>query len=129
MKRKKKKKLTGIAQIRAMMKELGYDSEKIDSLVTQVKNLKGWTPITLIELMEMSDKDLKKLKSYCWHDGNYRCDTIGISNLKVIKVAEGRYNVEWSDNDGDPNLYSVLLDEEIHNIGDGEWNYGLYKKK
>lgn len=114
--------------MRAIMKELGMDSYEIESKITELKVLKGWIPITLKELIEMSDKDLRKLMSYCWHDGDYRCDTIGISNLKTEKLVDGRYNVEWSDSNGDPSLYAISLNGKINNVGDGAWNYGLFKK-
>jgi hypothetical protein len=67
--------------------------------------------------------------SFCWHDGEVRCDTIGISDVKITPSSrEGSFDVHWSDSNGDPSVYDVKLDDKIDNIGDGDWNYGLYKK-
>lgn len=111
---------------------LGMDNDEIESKIFEMENLKDWTPITLRELMSMSEDELSQLKSYCWHDGNYRCDTIGITNLKVLKrdVDNREYwVVSFSDDDGDPHFEIHSLDIPIKKIGDGEWDYGLFKKK
>jgi hypothetical protein len=111
---------------RNMFKDL-LPEEQIDSIITQKNDLKGWTPVTLRELQAMSEEERKKLLSYCWHDGRVRCSCIGITNLEVTPYSNS-YDIKWSDIDGDPHTRVSTLDEPMHNIGDGEWNYGLYRK-
>jgi hypothetical protein len=101
--------------------------EQIDSIIQQKNKLAGWTPVTLRELQAMSEEERKKLLSFCWHDGRVRCDCIGITDL-VVTPYEHSYGLDWSDINGDPQTQVSTLDEPIHNVGDGTWNYGLYKK-
>lgn len=110
-----------------MMKQLRFDDYQIEMKLSEMEDLKEWEPITLKELQSMSQDDLSKLKSYCWHDGNPRCDCIGISHLKVTQGKYG-YTVEFSDENGDPRFEVRDVNSKIDNVGDGEWNYGLYKK-
>ena len=88
----------------------------------------GYKPITVKELSSLSDDELKDILSICWHEGEFRCETVGIYDVNIIKYTDGHYDVEWSDDDGDPRIYVESTDELIDDIGDGEWNYGLYKK-
>ena len=96
-------------------------------------NLKDWKAISVNQLLELSDSEKNELLSYCWKDGRYRCDTIGITNVEVLPEKTGNgieyYKVSWSDMDGDPSIFVDSLDTLIDNIGDGQWNYGLYIKK
>ena len=108
-----------------------------------MEDLDGWEPITYRELKEMSEEELLKLKSYCWRDGQPRCDCIGIRNLSFEKHINNEgstnihrpetiwYKIQWSDNDGDPciTMRDDEWDSNIDNVGDGEWNYGLYREK
>jgi hypothetical protein len=131
-KKKKSKKIPpgGIELYKYCLTELGYDQYEIKDRIYQYKTLKGWTAITVKELSEMKEPELKKLLSFCWHDGETRCDCIGIQDVKIIPShSEGNFNVEWSDMNGDPNIYGLSMDDKIDNVGDGTWNYGLYKKK
>lgn len=134
MANKKKKidinKLKGDDLMIAVMQELGYDEYQIKSKIGEYKDLHGWKAITLKELMEMKPEELKELKSYCWHDGEPRCDCIGIQELKIekSKYREGAYNVSFSDENGDPDFEVMNIDDEINETGDGTWDYGLFKK-
>lgn len=92
------------------------------------KELKGWEPVSLKELKSMTQSELDKLKSYCWHDGKPRCSCVGITDLKITK-GKNHHVVEFSDENGDPRFEVRDINTKIDNIGDGEWNYGLYKKK
>lgn len=129
-----KKKATPIANMRAMMKQLGMDPSEIDDKIQEYKELKDWTPITLKELMNMSTNDLNKLKSYCWKDNSPRCQCIGITDLKITKCPDREgaqvesYDIEWSDENGDPHVYGVAKNELIKNNNVEYWEYGLYKK-
>lgn len=111
---------------------IGMDKDEIREKIFEMENLKDLEPITLRELMSMGDDELNQLKSYCWHDGKYRCDTIGITNLKVLERNNGNrkyWVVSFSDNNGDPHFEIHSLDTPIKKVGDGEWDYGLFKKK
>ena len=72
------------------MKELGFDDYEIESKIVEVEDLSGWTPITFRELKSMTQGELDKLKSYCWHDGEPRCEAIGITNLKIVELEHKR---------------------------------------
>lgn len=113
-----------------VMKGLGYEQHEIEDKIYQVKTLKGWTPITVQELSEMSQKELDKLLSFCWHDGHCRCDCIGITDLTITEDVKnkGYWDVSWSDGNGDPQIYVDSLSTVINNIGNGDWNYELFKK-
>ena len=110
-----------------VMKEIGYDDQEIEDKLYEHNIFKGWTPITVKELQEMDENKQKELFSFCWHDGQVRCDTIGIRNLKIENSGNG-WRINWSDMNGDPTIYVSNLDTLLDNFGDGEWNYGLYKK-
>lgn len=122
-----KKYRTEIDQLR----KLGIDDGDIEDVLQQKEDFNGWKRITLKELMKMNEGDLSKLMSYCWHDGRPRCDTIGITDLKVEERKSGNvvyYHVEFSDGNGDPSFEVRDINQELHKVGDGEWDYGLYKE-
>lgn len=113
------------------MRELGMNDYDIESILQVKEDLKGWKPITFQELKEMPEAKLAKLKAYCWHDGHPRCDCIGIENVAFEErgLNGNKYwLVTYSNQTGDPRLECRDLGAEINNLGDGEWNYGLYKK-
>ena len=111
-----------------MMKNRHFDDYEIELKLSEMEDSQDWEPITLKELMSFTQSELDELKSYCWHDGKPRCSCIGIKNLTVTGPSEkGYYTIEFSDSDGDPN-FQIHKDSKIDNAGDGEWNYGLYKK-
>ncbi len=112
-----------------MMKQLRFDDYEIESKLNEMEDLIGWEAVTLKELQSMSQSELDKLKSYCWHDGRPRCDCIGITNLSITGPGKyGHYRVEFSDENGDPHFEIRDINSKIDNVGDGEWNYGLFKK-
>ena len=117
-----------------LLKKLNLDDYEIEDKLYIMDTLKDWKPLTLREVIEMSDDERKKLLSFCWHDGESRCDTIGITNFeyhpaKCKREGEDLYDVNWSDINGDPSLYGIKMDTKINNIGEGDWNYGLFKRK
>ncbi len=113
----------------AMLKKLRFDDHQISLKLEKMEGLEGWESITFNELKEMTQDELDKLLSYCWHDGNPRCDCIGIHDVKFENRPD-YYEVTWSDSNGDPRVTtdSLDLDEKIDNVGNGDWNYGLYRK-
>lgn len=106
-----------------VLRQIGMDEDEIEDKIIVLDELKGHGPVSARELLEMPESELAKLKSFCWHEGRYRCDTVGISDLSVKGLV-----VNYSDSNGDPTVYVTSLDQKIDNIGDGEWNYGLYRK-
>lgn len=114
-----------------MMRKLRFDDYEIALKLEELEDLTGWTPITFAELKSMTEAELKELKSYCWHDGKPRCDCIGISDVVFTQSQydPNEWDVTWSDEDGDPSLDGYKLEDVIDNIGDGDWNYGLYRKE
>lgn len=116
--------------VRGVLKQLGFSKEEIQDKMQEQADLKGWKAITVEELSKMSEKELKQLKSYCWKNGNPRCDSIGITSVSIVSSGPNTslFDIEWSDGNGDPNLYGYNKSDKIDNIGDGTWNYGLYKK-
>lgn len=107
----------------AAMKELGMDDREIKHRLYMIELLKGTVPLKVSELKLMSQDELDKVISVCWHDGKYRCDCVGIRNLLHVG-----YDLYWGDDNGDPHIYVRDKNTIIDNIGDGEWNYGLYRK-
>jgi hypothetical protein len=115
--------------LREAMKQLGFDRHEISDRMEQYKSLNGWKPITIKELSKMTDEEKSKLKSYCWKNGNPRCDSVGITDVKITPSDRpGCFDVSWSDSDGDPNIYGYEESQKIDQIGDGTWDYGLYKR-
>lgn len=106
-----------------VLRKLRFDDEVIDNMLTEYKELLGWEPVTVQELRQMDESELKKLKSYVWKYGEPRCQSIGITNLRF---SEGK--IEYSDAEGDPTMYIDGLDDKLHKIGQGKWVYGLYRK-
>ena len=89
-----------------------------------------WQPVTLSDLIYMAYDDRSELLSICWNEGEFRCNTIGIKNFSYKPInynSPDLYRVEYSDDCGDSHII-VQMDQKIDNVGDGEWNYGLYKK-
>jgi len=112
-----------------VMSELGFTKREIAEKKRYINSMKDWTAITFKELSEMNAKQLEGLKSVCWKDGEYRCSTVGIQDVNLTIVNTTVVSAQWSDSDGDPRLYNYELTDKINNIGEGDWNYGLYKKK
>ena len=86
--------------------------------------------VTVNDVLEMSEEERSKLWSACWHDGRYdapRCACRGILNFKVEKSHGDRFKVSWDDRDGSPHFEVFSYDDKIHQVGDGEWDYGLYR--
>ena len=88
--------------------------------------------VTVNDVLSMTDEERKNLWSACWHDSQYdapRCACRGIDNFKVERSrwSEHRFTVSWDDLDGSPHFEVFSYDEKIHQTGDGEWDYGLYK--
>lgn len=110
-----------------LLKLMGFDDDEIDSKLTGVEEIEGWKPITLRELKKMSESQLKELKCVCWHEGYFRCSSVGITNLS-IKENGGEYFVSFSDDAGDPSFYCYDEKHKMDKCGDFEWMYGLYKK-
>jgi len=123
-KKDKKKYKAGID----LMKAIGMEDWEVEDKIYQTKELENWKPVTLGELMSMSQEELSQLKSFCWKEGHSRCVCIGINDL-VVTEKEGYYNVEFGDDNGGPSFECDDLNTEIHKLGDGQWDYGLYKKK
>lgn len=123
---KQQKKKYGI-MINAM-KELGFEEYQIQSKITEKEELEGYRPITLKELIEMKEKDLKTLLSYTWKEGTRRCCDIGIQDLKITKETN-YYYITYGDDSGNPRFSIRDEKEKIFKVGDGTWDYGLFKKQ
>jgi hypothetical protein len=124
-----KKYLKKYKQTIDVMLQLRMTEEQILHKLIEQDELNGWEPITFRQLAQLSENELKELKSYCWHDGKPRCQTIGIYNLKIKEFFdETHWDITFSDDNGDPKIFCTDLDQKINNVGDGTWNYGLYKK-
>lgn len=94
------------------------------------KNL--WEPISVNQLTEMTNDEMGSLLSVCWHEGKLRYETIGIYDIQLDQHFTGGksyFKLGWSNNSSDPRVYVDKMDTIVDNIGDGEWNYGIYKKK
>lgn len=117
-----------------ILTELGFEDYEIEDKIYEKKTLDGWRAITVGELKDMDESNYPNILSFTWHDGECRCDTIGISDVEIIRNKYDRddeesYDISWSDGNGDPSIGGYILESEIDNIGDGTWNYGLYIKK
>ncbi len=73
--------------------------------------------LTLEKLLTFSEDELKLVKSECWKNDKWRCDTVGIYNLTVEDYEHDLKLVTWSEEHGDPQII-VRLDEEINRVGD-----------
>lgn len=93
-----------------------------------IEKLKDYTAITAEELKKMTNSELSELLTVCWKRGKHRYDTIGITDVQIDEEQpDGYVMVNWSNDSGDPDVY-IKPNEKIDNVGDGDWNYGLYKK-
>lgn len=89
-----------------------------------MKTPKGYEPITLDELKQMSENELFNLLSLCYKSGEYRNKTVGIRNLEITDT-----KIEWSDNNGDPEAFITDKTKPLVDLRyDGIWTYGLFKK-
>ena len=126
--------LKAIKQLKGILSTLGYDSDEIESKISEKEELKDWKPITLGELEQMDEKEYSSLLSYCWRDDKPRCSTVGIRNVEIreqVDTFDGGifYGISFSDDDGDPNFILYDKKDKIHKVGHSEWTYGLYKKR
>jgi hypothetical protein len=129
-----------IEALRKLAKEMGAE-DVFEDRIQVLQDLKDWTPLTFQELKDTPKAELANLMSYCWHDGRYRCDTIGISDVVFKKESYSRktgdgkkekahyWSLKFSDSNGEPSVTFRDMTDKFHNVGDGEWNYGVYKKK
>ena len=111
-----------------IMRGIGMSDSEIEEKLNKIEFFKDLVPITFQELKDMSDDERGKLISYCWHDGRYRCDTVGIHDVEFTNY-DNYSLLTFSDGNGDPSICFNSYNEKIDNVGDGEWNYGLYKRK
>jgi len=112
------------------LRSIRMSEEEIMDKITELDTTEGYEPITLQELINYKKEDLSNLLSFCWKDGHYRCDCIGIENLEITDLKEGHYNISFSDENGNPNFEMFGLENPIYKIGEGgTWSYGLFKKK
>lgn len=86
------------------------------------------------ELKLMTQEELDEVFSLCWKDAEFegysertlRCSATGVRFL----IYHDKHNVlDWSDDDGDPNIDYSDPNNKIHRIGDGTWTYGIYKSE
>ena len=98
------------------------DIEIINKL-SSLKLYGNYVAITFDELVNLNKSELDNILSVCWHEGKFRCKSVGIENVFI----EGNY-LHWDDSNGNPKLRIKDFNTKIDNIGNGEWNYGLYKK-
>ena len=117
--------------MKKMLLKVGYSAKEAEGKKYEYEILRWWEPITVNQLMRMDKSDLKEVLSFCWHNGEVRCHATGIQNLTIGLVKHGdrnSFDIRWGDDNGDPHVIADYLDTEIYKIGDGEWNYGLFKK-
>jgi hypothetical protein len=97
-----------------------------------LKHCKRKNALSYNELKLMSNEELEQVFSLCWKDAEsdgyseetLRCSTTGINSL----VYHEKYSVlDWSDDDGDPNIRYGNPDDKIHHLSNGRWSYGIYK--
>lgn len=83
--------------------------------------------LTLRMIKELSEEQLKLVKSETWKNGERRCETVGIYNISVEDAAArglGREKLSWSEEHGDPTVY-LTLDEEIRRSPNDNWEFSL----
>lgn len=113
------------------MSELRYTDDQIEDKILEFEELKGRNTITFQQLKSMSIDEVKELKSYTWKDGKRRCESIGITN---VKIWPGELNnrrfwvVSYSDSNSDVQFHVDDLETKVHQIPYGPYSYGLYKK-
>jgi hypothetical protein len=107
-----------------MGRKLGYSDSKINSNLVLMELLDNYEALKVFEVLNMDQIKLDNVLSVCWHEGNYRCHSIGIKNVFLEK----NY-LSWEDSQGEPSVHIKYMEKPIENIGNGEWNYGLYQKK
>ncbi len=85
------------------------------------------------DIINMTDVELENLISICWHEthgiyyneNTFRCDSDGLFNIEYTQELT---RLEWEDNEGGASIYRYEdLNAKIHRLGDGEWDYGIYK--
>ncbi len=108
--------------------ELGFNEYSIEEKIKLLILLNGYKPLTFSELKNLTTKKHKEILSVCWKNGKFRCSSIGIENLKFDIEENELISLQYSDGDGDTVLENYNMNTEINNIGNGEWNYGLYIK-
>ena len=90
------------------------------------------------ELKEMTQEELDQVFSMCWKDPDYnggynertlRASATGIRYLIYHKSKNSEWSsiLDWSDDEGDPNIDYDNPDQKVHHLGDGTWKYGIYK--
>ena len=126
--------LTKYKELINACRTLNFSDYEIEDKIYLIELLDGYRPITFKELEDIfeNEDELNKLLSVCWHYGKHRCDCIGIShvNFETHEQFGHKYTeLTFSDSNGDPSIEIRDMNQEINDVGDGEWNYGLFKKK
>lgn len=86
------------------------------------------------ELKLMTQEELDELFSVCWKDAEFdgyseetlRCSATGV---RFLIYHEKSKVLDWSDDDGDPNVSYRDPSSKIHHLTNGRWSYGIYKSE
>ena len=113
------------------LKLLKMEDYEIEQKICEMEDMEGKKAITFEELKNMSEENRKKLYSYCWKEGRPRCSCTGISDViftKHPRSSGGSYwTLGYSDGNGEPHFEFDDWKEKIDKVGDGYWDYGLYR--
>lgn len=80
--------------------------------------------LTPLILSKMTPDELSKVKVVTRKNGAKRCESVGIHSVKLKFVENELYQLEWSDENGDPQV-RVSLNENLKNIYEGNYSYTL----
>lgn len=81
--------------------------------------------LTLEDLIKLSPEDLARVESICYKNGEFRCKTVGISNISY-KIHDNSmdYEVNWEDEAGGPTII-VGFEELINRVSYHNYEFTL----
>ena len=81
--------------------------------------------LTLENLINLSPEDLARVESICYKNGEFRCKTVGISDISYeIYDNTTNYKLNWEDEAGGPTIV-VGFEELINRVSHHNYEFTL----
>jgi hypothetical protein len=112
-----------------LLQKLGLSQIDIVSALKVLELKRDTVPVSYRELISMNEHEMSKLLSLSWKDGRYQHHCYGVDEVS-IDYREDDWNIlrYFDYHNIIVKIYFERSVDLIDNVGNGQWNYGLYRK-